>query len=370
MTAMISTRVAVLLRLKSARAGIVRWVAELAGEEVSAVAFTELSGELRAGDRVLLNSTALDLQLGTGGDHFIMQRASADETGSAATLCREDGHILKMRYTPLQCRVLAAEEEASPFHALLASCDSLPATPVVCLGLHSQLLPVLGGILAHNPQARVVYMMTDCAALTMAYSNLVATLREQNFLASTVSSGQAFGGDFEAVNCYSGMITALVAGKADVIIAGQGPGNVGTGTPLGFGGIDQAQLLNAAASLAGRPLAVPRISFADTRARHNGISHHTITVLRRLTLARVAVTLPLLAEEDATLLQEQLAENEITQRHDTFLRDGLPGLRWCQQRQLPLRSMGRSEADDPAFFLAAAAAGKLAGEMLDKPAGK
>lgn len=364
MSAILATRVALLLHLKSSRPGIARWVAEIAGKEVSAVAFPELTGELQPGDRVLLNSTALDLQLGTGGDHFIMHRISADETSSNTALSRDDGHILKMRYTPLQCRVLAAEEEASPYHEKLSTTDSLPGTPVICLGLHSQLLPVLGGILAANPQARVAYMMTDCAALTLAYSNLVAQLREQNFLVCTVSSGQAFGGDFEAVNCYSGLAIAQVAGEADIIIAGQGPGNVGTGTPLGFGGIEQAQLLNATASLMGRPLAVPRISFADSRSRHQGISHHTVTVLRRLTLARVLVPIPLLVDEQATLLQQQLAENEIALRHDTMLCDGAPGVAWCQQRNLPLRSMGRSEVDDPAFFLAAAAAGKLAAEML------
>ncbi len=101
-------------------------------------------------------------------------------------------------------------------------------------------------------RARVAYVMTDSAALPLAYSRLVQTLREQGLLAVTITAGQAFGGELEAVNPYSALVTAAVAGKADIIIAGQGPGNVGTATALGFGGVEQAMLLNAAVALDGR----------------------------------------------------------------------------------------------------------------------
>ena len=185
--------------------------------------------------------------------------------------------------------------------------------------------PPPGGIKAGRPEARVAYVMTDSAALPLAYSRLVQALREQGLLDVTVTAGQAFGGDLEAVNLYSALVTAAVAGKADIIIAGQGPGNVGTGTALGFGGVEQAMLLNAAAALEGLPIAVPRISFADPRARHLGLSHHTLTVLGRLTLAPAILPLPAVAPEHADRLLAQIEQHGLS-RHQLRTADGLPGI--------------------------------------------
>ena len=39
------------------------------------------------------------------------------------------------------------------------------------------------------------------------------------------------------------------------------------------------------------PIAIPRISFADQRERHKGISHHSITVLKEI--VNVSVNLPI-----------------------------------------------------------------------------
>ena len=364
MTMTLVARHAVLLRKIVQRPSLEVWLAYQDGAEVEAVAYPELTGPLMAGDRVLVNTTAVELALGTGGQHFIMSRAEPGGPVPPPAIRREDGHILKLRYTPLQFRVHAAEEETSPYHAALSTMDHLPGTPVVCLGLHSQLAPVLGGIKAANPALRVAYLMTDSAALAAAYSNLLASLREQGHLACTVTCGQAFGGDFETVNIYSGLATAVVAGQADIIIAGQGPGNVGTATALGFGGIEQAQLLNAVAALCGRPLAVPRISFADARSRHFGFSHHSLTVLQRLTLAQVYLPLPMLPVEQQSIIQQQFDDHALV-RHLPCFRDGQPGIDWCRAARLSLRSMGRGLADDPAFFLAAAAAGDLAASLLN-----
>jgi hypothetical protein len=304
----------------------------------------------------------VELNLGTGGQHLVISRLDAGES-TVPDLRREDGHILKLRYTPLQCRVLAAEEEASPYHEMLTDADRLPGTPVICLGLHSQLAPACGGVKAANPNLRIAYVMTDSAALPLPYSRLVNDLKAAGLLDLTVSAGQAFGGDLEAVNIYSALVTAAIAGKADVIIAGQGPGNAGTGTKLGFGGIEQAMLLNATASLEGLPIAVPRISFADQRERHRGISHHTRTVLDRLTLVSVNLPVPLLPNEQASVIAKQLQQSALA-RHEQHVIDGQPGIDRCREAGINLCSMGRGYDQDPAFFLAASAAGRFAAERL------
>ena len=49
-----------------------------------------------------------------------------------------DGHIIKLRYTPLQTAVLSVEAPESPHHDALRLFAGLDDTPVVCSELHSQ----------------------------------------------------------------------------------------------------------------------------------------------------------------------------------------------------------------------------------------
>ena len=74
--------------------------------------------------------------------------------------------------------------------------------PVVACDLHSQVGCVAAAFAAAAAGAdrRLVYVMTDSAALPLAFSDLVADLIADGRLAASVSCGQAFGGDFEAVN--------------------------------------------------------------------------------------------------------------------------------------------------------------------------
>lgn len=354
----------VLIRKTDERPGIEIWMVDLGNRGTAeAVVYTPLVGEVVPGDHVLLNTTAVELSLGTGGQHFVIAREELGGPVPPAEVRREDGHIMKLRYTPQQLRVLAIEEEASPYYDLLRTADRLPGTPVLCLGLHSQLAPVLGGIKAVNPHLRVVYVYTDSAALPLPYSHLVEELSFRGLLETTITVGQAFGGDLEAVNIYSGLVAAVHAVKADLIIAGQGPGNVGTASPLGFGGVEQAMLINAVAALEGVPIAVPRISFADPRERHHGLSHHSITVLGRLALGSAVLPLPMMMPDQSDLVQAQL-HREGLMRHRTVTADGWPGVDYCLQRGITIRSMGRGYDDDPVFFHAAAAAGRVAAEMV------
>jgi hypothetical protein len=139
-----------------------------------------------------------------------------------------------------------------------------------------------------------------------------------------------------------------------------GPGIPGTATPFGHSGIAQGQALNAAYALGGTPIAVLRLSFADGRARHVPVSHQTITALGRVALAPVLVPVPVLGDSMGAALDTALDASGIWARHERReMRFGeLPDTRGVQTR-----TMGRSAENDPAFFFAAAAAGRLAAEI-------
>lgn len=321
------------------REGLTRLRVAVGGDEAEAVSLHAFGPAPTVGDDVLLNTTAVGLGLGTGGVHFVVPGAPASTPRS--------GHAMKLRYTPLQVALGTAEE--TPDEPV-----TLSGTPVIAIALHSALLPAALGVRSVAPGARIAYVMTDAAALPLAFSDAVAAARATGLLDLTVTAGQAFGGEIEAVNLYGALCAA--AARADVVICGMGPGNLGTASALGFASIEVGQIVNATAALGGRAIVAPRISFADPRARHRGVSHHTLTALSVAALAAAEVALPLVAEAPAlrAVLEPacERAGHRITEVPvDAAILDGAPA---------PLRSMGRAPADDPVHFLASAAAGVLA----------
>jgi len=322
-----------------------------------AIAYPALSGACSVGDRVLLNTTAVDLALGTGGAHFVTARA-----GEGVALADPGGgHVMKLRYSPLQRDVLAVEEAASPHAAVMMAAVSLEGVPVVCCGLHSQILPVAAAIKAANPGLRIAYVMTDSASLPMAFSDLVAAMIREQLLDETVTAGQAFGGGLEAVSLHSALLAAKHVALADVIIVALGPGITGTATPFGHGGVSQGDAINAVASLGGQPIATLRLSFADARPRHVGVSHHSLISLGTVALAPALVVVPSLPPDAAFLVNPVLEAAGIWKRHTRI--DGA-AMALPDTRGIPMRSMGRTPEDDPAFFAAAAAAGVVAADRV------
>lgn len=327
-------------------------------EEIVAVAYPEMVGSPQQGDRVVVNVTALELSLGTGGAGFVLWNLDRDADDHV------DGHIIKLRYTPWQRDVLAAEAPESPHHELIRDLTSIDGCPFVACGLHSQIAGVTAGIRAAAPQARVGYLMTDAAALPMALSDLVESLRAHDLLHATCSVGHAFGGDLEATNVFSGAVALRHAGEVDVIVAAMGPGVVGTGSRLGFTAIEQGQLLDAATALDGRSIAVLRVSFDDERERHHGISHHTLTALSLAAREPTTIAVPKLAPERSNLIADQLRASGGCDKHATRIVDARPALEVLREARLDPTTMGRSMSDSPEPFLAAGAAGILAGEWL------
>jgi hypothetical protein len=326
--------------------------------EVDALAYRPLVGEPKPGDAVLLNTGALAQGLGTGGYAFVIalhDRLPPDPEGP--------GHLVKARYTPMQVSVSGADEQGSPHHDLLREADSLDGTPVVAADLHSALPAVIAGARARRSTVRVAYVMTDGGALPAWFSRTAAGLRAAEWIAGTVTVGQAFGGDLEAVSLHSGLLAARHVLDAELIVVAQGPGNLGTDTRWGFSGVACGEAVNAAAVLGGRPVASLRVSSADPRPRHRGVSHHSLTAYGRVALAEADVVVPMLPGAFGDQIRE--AASALAGRHrlvEVAVDGLLEALRACPVR---LSTMGRGLDDDPESFLAAAAAGAHAAESID-----
>lgn len=346
-------------RVDEQRDDLVRVTVETLIGELHAVGWPSMIGGVTVGDRVVVNTTGIELELGTGGDAFLLW--NLDGAGPPNEFA---GHIVKLRYTPWQTEVLAAEAPESPHHGELAARSSIDGMPVVACGLHSQIAGVAAGIKSAAPDARVGYLMTDAAALPLAWSDLVRSLRAHDLLDVTCTAGNAFGGEFESVNAFSGLAALRHAAHCDVAITGLGPGIVGTGTALGFSGIEQGQLLDAASALEGTAVACLRISFADERPRHDGISHHSITALRVAAARRCTVAVPHLERDAGERIHLQLQAAGIEARHELDWADGAPGVALLRERGIAVTTMGRAIEEVPEAFLAAAAAGSVAASFL------
>ncbi len=331
------------------------------GVEVRALAYPQLVGVAEPGDRVVLNVTALAMGLGTGG--YAMVVAIPDRLPpDAAGLERSCGHVVKARYTPLQVTMLGVDEQDSEHHETIAAADSIENMPVVIADLHSALPAILMGIRVDSPTARVSYVMTDGGALPIWFSRTVSELHE--WLCGTVTVGQAFGGDADAVTLHSGLLAARHVQRADIAIVTQGPGNLGTGTPWGFSGVAAGEAVNATTALGGRPIGALRISDADPRGRHSGVSHHSTTAFGKVALAAADLVIPEgLSEQLASAVAEDLAP--LASRHNV-IHVSSAGLNTALAAcPVKLSTMGRGLDADYAYFLAAAAAGRHAAALLN-----
>ncbi|MBU5424351.1 DUF3866 family protein [Cellulomonas hominis] len=368
---------------------------------VRALAYPALVGTPEAGDPVLLNVSALARGLGTGGYALVVApgtpgRLPADpEPGP--------GHLVKARYTPLQAMVLGVDDQESPHHEVLRDADDLGGTPVVVADLHSALPAVVAGLryadarlAAGSDPLRVAYVMTDGGALPAWFSRAVAGLRDAGWIAACLTAGQAFGGDLEAVTVHTALLAARHVVGADVVVVAQGPGNLGTGTRWGFSGVAAGEAVNAAAVLGGRPVASLRVSGADARERHLGVSHHSLTAYGRVALAPADVVVPVFdpapAPEGDPGEAAGLAVPDPVEHPEAHL--AAVGRRVGQQARalaarhrlvdvaagadlltalggspVRLSTMGRGLAQDPAAFLAAAAAGVHAARLARGAAG-
>lgn len=319
------------------RAGLQR-VATDAGR---AYVLTDLVGPVETGDRVVLNTTAVELGLGTGGWHVVHWNLARDTWSRPGP-----GHIMKLRYTSLQHDAGAAEEDHPDLPRTIAG------LPVVACSVHSQVGVVAAVVRDLQPDARIAYVMTDGAALPLALSDLVHALRDRGVVDTTITAGQAFGGDLEAVAVPSALALARHVAGADLAIVGMGPGVVGTASALGTTAVEVAGVIDAASRMGGDVALCCRASDGDARERHRGVSHHVRTILG---LAAARPHLPVPAE-----LAGRLVGSTVVDPPDVASMLARLGLQ--------VTSMGRGPAEDRLFFEAAAAAGGWAAATVGRAA--
>jgi hypothetical protein len=292
------------------------------------LAYPRLTGEVEVGDVVLVNVQATELELGSGGFDVLY----ANLTRGLQLPAAERAHVMTLPYTPGQAAARFAEEERGE------RAERLEGMPVVCTGLHSQLASVcaaLGG-------RRVAYVQQGGGALPLSLSDTVRALKARKLLETAIAVSPCLDGDVQCVTVASALLHAAGRG-ADVVVCGIGPGIVGTGSRFGHGGLAVADAANAAAALGGAPIVAPRVSFRDERERHRGLSHHTRSAVE-LCLGEVRVAWPRGLERPDGLDVEEV---DVTGWETA-----------CGS--LPLSHMGRGPQDDPWFFAAAFAAGRLA----------
>ncbi len=300
---------------------------------VPCVAYPDLTGPVALDDEVVVNVQARELGLGSGGFDVL----HANLTRGLELTPGEDAHVMKLPYTPLQFAVRHAEEDAP-----LA--ESLEEMPVIACSLHSQLAPVCAALAG----LCVAYLQLPGGALPVALSDVARVLRERRLLEATVGVGACFGGDVDCVNAYSALAWAK-ARDVDVAVCAIGPGVVGTGSRLGHGGMAATDALHAASALGGTPIIALRLSEADPRPRHRGVSHHTAAIL---SLSGRSVVRPW--PEGCPIAHPAARGTDVVD---------VSGWREACE-DLPLSHMGRGPAEDPWFFAAAFAAGIAARRML------
>lgn len=357
-------------------------VQEVKGSVVRALAYPLLVGAIEVGDQVVLNATALERGLGTGG--YALVGAVLPNELRPQPVRDEPGHLVKARYTPTQAMVLGVDEQESVHHEVMRDADSIESMPVVTADLHSALPAIVAGIrtsaqMTGKRQPKIAYVMTDGGALPAWFSRTVATLRELDWLSATITVGQAYGGDYEAVTVHTGLLAARHVVGADIAIVVQGPGNLGTGTTWGYSGVAVGEVMNAAAVLGGTAIGSLRISGSDLRERHIGISHHSLTALGRVALAPGQIIVPALepvmdgfgqslvtGSELSTKIGRQVEEFKALAPHHEYIQVAASPQLHNALLESPVRlsTMGRTYEQDPAAFLSVAVAGVHAGDLI------
>ena len=327
---------------------------EVDGERRPAWADTSLLGEMREGDEVVVNVEALDLDLGSGGFDVVHVNLTRGLEGGGAP---SNEHVIKLNYTSLQHAVDPVELPVRLMPDIAAKgAPERPRgeIPVLVLPLHGHLAPAAWAAAQASPGIEVGYVQTGGGALPGSLSRDVAELRRRGLLCGHITAAPSYGGEHEAISTAGALDAATHRLGWDAVIAGPGPGIIGSDTALGHGGLAALDTAHASLALGFPTMLSPRLSSADPRERHRPVSHHTLTVLELL-LAGVEVPVP---------TGEQVPIAALTAAAGTRhrLRETPTDLPAYTSSNLPARTMGRTIDEDPLFFAAALAAGRALAE--------
>ncbi len=319
---------------------------EVGDEHRPAWADPVLIGEVHPGDEVIVNVAARDLGLGSGGFDVVHVNLTRGLEGAE----RGPEHVIKLNYTSLQHPVEPVEDTDSESRFLIRPRDGKGTTRVLVLPLHGHLAPAAWAAAQALAGLKVGYVQTGGGALPGSFSRDVAELRRRELLCGHVTAAPAYGGEHDALSTVGALAAAARLGW-DAVLVGPGPGIIGSNTEFGHGGMAALDSAHAALSLGMPTWVSPRMSAADPRERHRGLSHHTYTVLELL-LAAVDVACPSDFPDAAAEL-----ENAREDRHHVHLHH--VDLDAYAASGLPTKTMGRALAEDPLFFAAPLAAGHL-----------
>jgi hypothetical protein len=341
---------------------------EVAGEERRAWADPSIIGPVELGDEVVVNTEALDLDLGSGGFDVVHVNLTRGLEGGGAGGA---AHVMKLNYSSLQHAVQPVERELEGGDTSTADGS---AAPVLVIPLHGHLAPAAWAAAQAQPGLRLGYVQTQGGALPGSLSNDAVELRGRQLVCGHVTAGPAYGGEAEAITTIGALDAAAHSLGWDAIVAGPGPGILGSATRYGHGGMFALETAHAGVAAGLATLVAPRLSSSDPRPRHRGLSHHTRATLEAL-LAPVRVPVPETEVQGWPLLDAEAPEggsphaalDELIEvcggRHDIAVqRVDLDGY---AEAGLPTTTMGRSIHEDPLFFAAALAAGRALSEAVN-----
>jgi hypothetical protein len=373
----------------------------LAGERRAAIADVGLIGSSVQGDDVIVNVQARDLGLGSGGFDIVHVNLTRGLEGKGV----DGAHVMKLNYTSLQHAVLPVEDaqpavadvtetaalgagskEDKPWDAGDRANERMPPAlerPVAVLALHGQLAAVAWAFAQARPGARLGFVQSTGGALPGGHSRTVRALRGRGLLAGHLTAGAAYGGEAEAISTAGALYHGLHTLGWNAAVCGPGPGIVGSSSSLGHGGMSALDSAHTAIALGAQTLLVARMSSADERPRHRGLSHHTLTVLDLL-LEPVTVALPAgirspagadlrarlgsvfgsAAERSGSQLELDVDRPARMARHDW--RRAPVDMPAYLESGLPAKTMGRVLLEDPLFFGAALAGGTVLAELCER----
>lgn len=301
-----------------------------------AINFLDINKKVVIGQEVLVNTTARKLKLGSGGYDYILPTDS---------FCNPSkGHIMKLRYTPLQFSVLTEEEKNPDLFNRIPNFNNLII--VVC-ELHSMLLPVCLYLKEFDRNIRITTIINDWGMLNAKLSNNLRFLKENHFVDYVITCQEAFNGDFECINEINSLIFSQNL-DTQVAIISPLPGIVGTGTKFGFSAYKAINVIEDISRFGGRVVFPVRVSKSESRERHKFISHHSLTIL---SYVNSSVEIPIFEFEDKLFFTRVFGIlNNYRTKHSLTHIDEIDDNIIVKYKPL-LKTMGRGFEEDREYFL-------------------
>lgn len=300
-----------------------------------------LTGPVKAGEGIVVNTTAVDLNLGTGGYHFVINKLYPKARKSQGP-----GHIMKLRYTPGQIKTYTLEEELGKELDKV----NLKGHRVVTVELHSMVPPLVLAFKKLNPRIRISYVMTDGGALPAYHSETIKNLKGNGLIEGVITTGHAFGGDLESVNFITAIQGSIKKYNPHVTIVGMGPGIVGTGTRFGFSGVEQGIISDVLQNLGCSVFPAIRLGFEDKRERHMGISHHFITNFCSIARGCYPLIIPMMDRDKTSYIIKQLRDSGLTKKHWVSMVASVDIEGLAEKYNISLTSMGRAYKENTYYF--------------------